>query len=40
MKQSDFVAAGVFTLLVTTLAGFVPALWAAGRKPSEAMRDA
>ena len=37
---TDFVAAGVFTLLVTTLAGFVPALWAAGRKPSEAMRDA
>ena len=37
---ADFVAAGVFTLLVTTLAGFVPALWAAGRKPSEAMRDA
>jgi hypothetical protein len=27
-------------LLVTTIAGLVPALWAAGRKPSEAMRDA
>ena len=36
----DFLAAGLFTLLVTTLAGLVPALWAAGRKPSEAMRDA
>ncbi|GBL44125.1 lipoprotein-releasing system protein LolC [Verrucomicrobiota bacterium] len=36
----DFLAAGLFTLLVTTLAGLVPALWAASRKPSEAMRDA
>ncbi|MEY3911772.1 MAG: hypothetical protein RLY37_1240, partial [Verrucomicrobiota bacterium] len=24
----------------TAIAGLVPALWAAGRKPSEAMRDA
>jgi ABC-type lipoprotein release transport system permease subunit len=35
----DFLIAAVFTLLVTTLAGLVPALWAASRKPSEAMRD-
>ena len=40
VSDPDFVAAAVFTLLVTTLAGFDPALWAAGRKPSEAMRDA
>jgi lipoprotein-releasing system permease protein len=37
---SDFFVAAFFTLLVTTIAGLVPALWAAGRKPSEAMRDA
>jgi len=37
---ADFLTAAFFTLLVTTLAGLVPALWAAGRKPSEAMRDA
>ena len=36
---NDFLIAAVFTLLVTTLAGLVPALWAARRKPSEAMRD-
>jgi lipoprotein-releasing system permease protein len=37
---TDFVVAAGFTLLTTALAGLVPALWAAGRKPSEAMRDA
>jgi lipoprotein-releasing system permease protein len=37
---ADFLTAAFFTLLVTSLAGLVPALWAAGRKPSEAMRDA
>ncbi|MCX6888431.1 MAG: ABC transporter permease [Verrucomicrobia bacterium] len=37
---SDFVIAAAFTLLTTVIAGLVPALWAAGRKPSEAMRDA
>jgi lipoprotein-releasing system permease protein len=37
---SDFVIAAAFTLLTTAVAGLVPALWAAGRKPSEAMRDA
>ena len=37
---SDFLIASAFTLLTTAIAGLVPALWAAGRKPSEAMRDA
>ena len=37
---TDFVIATAFTLLTTAIAGLVPALWAAGRKPSEAMRDA
>jgi len=36
--NSDFILAAGFTLLVTTLAGLVPAIWAASRKPSEAMR--
>ena len=36
----DFFIAAAFTLLTTAIAGLVPALWAAGRKPSEAMRDA
>lgn len=35
---SDFLLAAGFTLIVTTLAGLVPAIWAASRKPSEAMR--
>lgn len=37
---TDFVVAALFTLLTTAVAGLVPALWAAARKPSEAMRDA
>lgn len=37
---TDFVIASAFTLLTTAIAGLVPALWAAARKPSEAMRDA
>ena len=37
---ADFVIAAAFTLLTTAIAGLVPALWAAGRRPSEAMRDA
>jgi len=37
---TDFLIAAAFTLLTTAIAGLVPALWAAGRKPSEAMRDA
>ena len=37
---ADFLVAAAFTLLTTAVAGLVPALWAAGRSPSEAMRDA
>ena len=37
---TDFFIAAAFTLLTTAIAGLVPALWAAGRKPSEAMRVA
>ena len=37
---SDFLVAAFFTLVTTAAAGLFPALWAAGRKPSEAMRDA
>ena len=36
----DFVLAAAFTLLTTTAAGLAPALWAARRRPTEAMRDA
>lgn len=36
----DFALAAAFTLLATTLAGLAPALWAARRRPTEAMRDA
>jgi lipoprotein-releasing system permease protein len=36
---ADFVTAAVFTLLTTSFAGLVPALWAARRRPTEAMRD-
>lgn len=34
----DFLLAAGFTLLTTTLAGLVPAIWAARRRPTEAMR--
>ena len=37
---ADFALAAVFTLLTTAVAGLVPALWAARRRPTEAMRDA
>ncbi len=37
--SADFVTAAVFTLLTTSFAGLVPALWAARRRPTEAMRD-
>jgi lipoprotein-releasing system permease protein len=37
---TDFLVAAFFTLVTTAAAGLVPAVWAAGRKPSEAMRDA
>ncbi len=36
----DFVLAAVFTLATTTAAGLAPALWAARRRPTDAMRDA
>ncbi len=37
---NDFLIAAIFTLLTTTIAGLIPAIWAARRKPSEAMREA
>ena len=37
---ADFVLAAAFTLVTTALAGLVPALWAARRRPTDAMRDA
>lgn len=37
---NDFLVAAIFTLITTTAAGFIPAVWAARRKPSEAMREA
>ena len=36
---NDFLVAAIFTLATTTVAGLIPALWAARRKPSEAMRE-
>lgn len=36
---ADFVLAAGFTLVTTALAGLVPALWAARRRPTDAMRD-
>ncbi len=36
---SDFALAAVFTLITTALAGLVPALWAARRRPIDAMRN-
>ncbi len=36
---TDFALAAAFTLLTTTAAGLAPALWAARRRPTEAMRD-
>ncbi len=37
---NDFLVAAIFTILTTTVAGLIPAIWAARRKPSEAMREA
>ncbi len=37
---NDFLVAAIFTILTTTIAGLIPAIWAARRKPSEAMREA
>ncbi|MDR3228743.1 MAG: ABC transporter permease [Puniceicoccales bacterium] len=36
---SDFVKAAALTIILITLVSLFPALWAARRKPSEAMRD-
>lgn len=36
---NDFVIAAVFTLATTTIAGLIPAIWAARKKPAEAMRE-
>lgn len=36
----DFALAAAFTLATTTAAGLAPALWAARRRPTDAMRDA
>lgn len=36
----DFLLAALFTVATTTVAGLVPAIWAARRKPAEAMREA
>ena len=37
---ADFALAASFTLLTTSAAGLAPALWAARRRPTDAMRDA
>ena len=39
-NAGDFLKAGVLTLGLMTFAAFIPAVWAARRKPSEAMREA
>ncbi|MDR1816889.1 MAG: ABC transporter permease [Puniceicoccales bacterium] len=39
-NPADFAAAAVLTIFLMTVVSLLPALWAAGRKPSEAMRDA
>ena len=37
---NDFLIAAIFTLATTTVAGLIPAIWAARKKPAEAMREA
>lgn len=39
-NATDFLKAGALTLGLMSLAALIPAVWAARRKPSEAMRDA
>jgi len=39
-NPADFAAAGALTLVLMLVVSLLPALWAAGRKPSEVMRDA
>lgn len=36
---NDFLLAALFTIITTTVAGLIPAIWAARRKPAEAMRE-
>lgn len=36
---SDFLLAVLFTAVTTTVAGLIPAIWAARKKPAEAMRE-
>lgn len=36
---NDFILAALFTLVTTTVAGLIPAIWAARKKPAEAMRE-
>lgn len=36
---NDFIIAGIFTIGVTTLAALVPAIFAASKRPAEAMRE-
>ncbi|MDR2982517.1 MAG: ABC transporter permease [Puniceicoccales bacterium] len=37
--SNDFIKAAVLTIVLMTLASLIPSIWAARRKPSEAMRD-
>lgn len=37
---NDFLLAALFTVITTTVAGLIPAIWAARKKPAEAMREA
>lgn len=37
---NDFLIAAAFTLVTTTIAGLIPAIWASRKKPAEAMREA
>jgi ABC-type lipoprotein release transport system permease subunit len=38
-NPADFIKAAVLTFALMTTVSLLPALWAARRKPSEAMRD-
>ena len=37
---NDFLLAALFTVVTTTVAGLIPAIWASRKKPAEAMREA
>ncbi len=39
-NANDFLLAALFTVVTTTVAGLVPAVWASRKKPAEAMREA